>query len=795
MHEQLRTWWQRSWRDLAGVGSVVALACAYLSPALKDGGRFGSFDFVIPLTSLGRGTYAKPPFNHLNSDVVSQMAAWNLLDWRSIHAGHFPLWNPYSLLGVPHFLNFESAVLSLPDIVSYAVPAAYAFLVVVLVKLLIAGTGAYALARALGLRPFAASFAGIAFMLSGPFANWLTWPLSDTVAWAGWIAAFAVWSWRRPDRVRYGVGLAASVAFCLYGGFPEGNVFVLVLLGVIVIVLGLAWLVARAGAGWRAGARRAGAVLLSVVAGGLLAMPLWWPGMQILKLAHRQTEGRFPALPPKALSLLVAQGYYGLPTRSNPFFLKGWNYYESVSYVGVIALALAVPAIVRWWRRPVVLALAVACLAVLAVVYEPRSFHPLQDFLNSVAGQVQWERLRTVLGLPLGLLAGLGLSTLSSRQSRASLWSFGGAVLVLGAGVGIMAASPVGGTAATTVRARSLIWPAALVVLCVLCALWWLASERLSDRLSGRAGALHQQGQQRRRGSEALRRAPAGALWAGSAAFLLFAGVGINSYSHAFFPTTAAISTLQHTVGSAIVGTDTGNASAVQVFVPVGFYPNVNIAYRVTEFVGHDPVLPQKYFTTFAPETAKGGPGYFQPDIHSAAEARRYGISFVLVSFGLPPLPGGRLVTTVAGQRLYAVPGASRFTLSGGGRVRSQRSPAPGEYDVVTSSSAAGTLTARVTDVPGWHATIDGKPVSLEPTGGVMWSLHVPAGSHRVRLWYWPERLTQGLVMAGGGVVLLVAWFVGTVVVRRRRKRSRGWSRSRRAVAVAGAASESAVAP
>jgi len=85
----------------------------FLSPAVVDGGTFGPFDYDTTLTLLGSGLY--PAVHNLsNGDAVSQMISWNALDWRMIHAGHFPLWNDYSGLGMPEFLNFESGVLSFP---------------------------------------------------------------------------------------------------------------------------------------------------------------------------------------------------------------------------------------------------------------------------------------------------------------------------------------------------------------------------------------------------------------------------------------------------------------------------------------------------------------------------------------------------------------------------------------------------------------------------------------------------------------------------------------------------------
>lgn len=744
------------WRgDLLGAGSVVAAAAAYLSPALKDGARFGSFDFVIPLTSLGAGAYPQPPFNHLNSDVVSQMNAWNAVDWQQVHAGHFPLWNDQSLLGLPHFLNFESAVLSLPDLVSYAVPLRFAFFVAVIVKLLIAGLGAYTCARVLRCGPLGASFAGITFMLSGAFANWLSWPLTDVVGWLGWIVAFAVLCYRSPGRMRYAAGLVLSVAWCAYGGFPEGNIFVLasLLLLALVWALGTRLLGARFGPHPLAGM---GTIAGASVIGLALALPLWWPGLQVLDLAHRRTEGGFPGIPAKGLALLIAQGYDGLPTHaSTPFLLHGWNYYETASYLGVVALALAAVGLWAGRRRPVVLALGALCVVGVLISYSLPSVHPIQTVLNHVAGEVQWERFRTVLGLPAGILGGIGLERLLRSRERSDVAVFAGATGVLTVVVIVMA-TRIGSGATASTRERSLIWPIVLLALSlVVMGVWWLA-----PRLSWSA---------------------AGALWAASGAFLLFAGVGINSYSHTFYPVTPAIAQLQKIVGHSLVGLDTGARPrpSVQTFTPVGFYPNVNLGYGVSEFAGHDPVLPQEYFDALG-GGVQGGPGFFEPDIDSVALARKYGTPYVLAAPGAPPLRGAVPVKKIAGEALYWVAGAARFTVADsepvsisftgtepGGRVESVSQPSASEYDVVTRSPTPTVLTARITAVPGWHATVNGRPTALTKSG-VMWTLRVPAGTARVRIWYWPDRLSEGLAGAGAGCVAFALW-ASVASIRRRR--------------------------
>ena len=745
----------RCWRDLAGIASLVTMALAYLSPALKDGFSFGGFDFVVPLTSLGAGLYPSSPHNRLNSDVISQMNAWNGFDWRQIHAGTFPLWNDLTLTGMPQFFNFESATLSLPDIASYAAPLRAAFLVAVLVKLLIAGTGVYVFARVVGLRAIASAFAGITFMLSGGFEAWLSWPLSDVVSWLGWIAAFAVLAYRWRSRLRFVVGLAVSVAFSVYGGFPEANAF----LALALSLLALSALVVLLCRHRRLSLGGLGRVVGGTVAGVLLSAPLWLPGLQLIHLAHRSTEGGFPGIPARALSLLVVPGYDGLPTKGSTFLLHGWNYYETVSYVGVVALALALVAVVRWWRHPVVMACLVTALSCVLVSYQTHSFHVVQDFLNHHGlASIEWLRYRSLIGFPLGILAGTGLETLlAPRTSRGPLRAFLAAAVLLAGALAVLFVTASSGLASPRLlglREQSLWWPAGLVVACLAC--WALLL------LAG--GARHW------RRSRALSGAAVAALFSANAAFLLFSGVGINSYSKAYFPVSAAIARLQATVGDGLVGLDTGVAD-VQSFTPLGFYPEVNLGYRIAEFAGHDPLLPQAYFSAVSPGGAKGGPGFIEPDISTVSAARRFGVQWLLVRSGLEAPPKAVLVATLAGERLFAVPGSRRFSFAPGvpDKVLSVRHLATSEYDLSLAAPAAGALELRVTDVPGWHATLDGRAVTLSSFDGVMMSLEVPAGAHSLRLWYMPGRFLEGIAGAAAAVVALLGLF-GFAAVRRRRR-------------------------
>jgi uncharacterized membrane protein YfhO len=78
-------------------------------------------------------------------------------------------------------------------------------------------------------------------------------------------------------------------------------------------------------------------------------------------------------------------------------------------------------------------------------------------------------------------------------------------------------------------------------------------------------------------------------------------------------------------------------------------------------------------------------------------------------------------------------------------------------------------LRLRLTDVPGWHATLDGRPLRLERFSAIMLQARIPAGNHTVELQYWPGSFTLGIVLAGCSTVALT----GGLLVVRRRARSR----------------------
>jgi hypothetical protein len=740
-----------------GLSAIIGFVLAYLSPAVKDGWSFGAFDSVVGFTSLGKSAYPGIPHNWLNGDSVSEMVPFNTFDWTAIHHLQFPLWNDLSLLGLNQFLNFQSAVLSLPDLVSYLFPLRFAFLVVVAMKLLIAGTGAYALCRVLGLRPFASAFGGIVFMLSGALSAWLAWPLSGVVAWLGWIMALAILAYRWKGKRSYVILLALSVAFCVFAGFPEAYFFVAAALLAFFVVLAVLALVARRGLS-PSGVIR---VAVGIVAGAVLSSPLWFPGLQIVKGSHRAAgSGGVRGVDASSLSLLVAPGYYGLPIKGSTLFYTRGDYYETVVYVGVTALVLAGAAVLRWWRHPTVIALAAMVVVTMLISYQTTWFHVVSNLVShsSLRG-VAIKRMRTVIGLPVGVLSALGLETLiRARGERRMLTLYWGLTALVAIFVDFLWRGAVENNLPAwkhQLKLDSMWWPTGLVAACVLAGLLFVLARTRVRRRRARVAAVM----------------AAALLFGAEAAFLVFSGVGINSYSESFFPVTPAIARLKAVVGSGLVGVDTGTPTQSRKMAHAGFYPEANLGYGLAEFAAYDPVLPQAYFLR------TGGPPLVEPDIDSAALARRYGIAWILqpTRVSLAPPPNTRYVASFAGERLYAVPGAARFSLiadvgpGASGRVSFVKHPVSSSWTFAVDASTPSRLVMRVTDYPGWHATIDGRPLRLSQYEGVMMKAPVPAGRYVVHLWYMPKRLVIGTWLALAALAALVAWALWPLVRPKRR--------------------------
>ena len=765
----------RSWRHAVALAWFALLALLVLAPALRHGSGFGSYDLLDQFGVLRR--HGIVVHNIQAGDQSDSIIPWAALSWTQVHHGHLPLWNPYSALGMPLAFNWQAASFSVPALIGYLFPYGLSFTVQVVVTLIIAGSGVYALGRVLGWTTLSCLFAGSVFELSGPMLGWLGWPHAAVMSWAGWLFAAAFLILQGRAGVRAITALALVVAAMVYAGQPEILTLFLASLAIVAVVVLASRLPALGGEG---PVRRPFAGLaIGTVAGAALGAPLLLPGLQVVSGSQHGAAGGDPAelvkgnppLPVHNLLHLALQGYDGLPIAGNHWFGYVGGYSETAAYIGVIPLVLVVLALARGRRRPAVIAFAALALVTVAVAFVPA----VVDALNHlpVVKTLVWQRAILPLVLALTVLSGFGMEALVRHPDRASVrrWLTGG---FGGAGVVVVVLWLVGrrrlALSDASARQGSLLWAAVeiMVGLLVVGALAWAARAR---RTTGSDPPWWRRG---------LHRWPGSTLLVGEAVFLLAAGGSLWSATSAPFTSTPSVAAFQRAVGSATVG-----YGAPLCFFPpgLGIPVNAQIAYGVQELAAYDPALPSSYFSSWTKLTgrAAGLPAIsaYCPVVTTVAEAQLYGVGFVLERAGSPGPKGAPLATTVGDEDLYRIPGAAAATLTP--RAESTRPPGsgatstpvtvahpdPATWTMITTAPDPEVLRLRLTDLPGWHATVDGHPVPLTRFAGVMLQANLPPGRHQVRLYYWPAAFTQGIVLAA---VAAVGLLCGLVAERTRRR-------------------------
>lgn len=747
---------RRQAHDLVGLAWTVAAAVVTLAPALRPGVTLGSFDL---LSRIGL-TYQPGVAVHslFPADQVLYFVPLTNLAWHQVHSGHLPLWNPYNLNGIPLAFSWQSAPFSVPALISYLFPVRYAYTVIVLAKLVIAGTGAYVLCRVIKIGALGSALGATTFELSGPMLHYSGWAMTGVTAWSGWIFAAAVLVARDPRRIRHTILLALAVAAAIYGGHPESMVVLAVSLAVFIVAFVAARsMVAR------------GAVLRPLVGVGMagacgvgLACPLLLPGLQVAAASGRASSpGASPYALSQATHLLVA--------------LQGSVFETPPPYIGVVAVVLAVVGVALYRRGPEILALVAVAFVALLLTFRTPLYTLLQA--PSLFKSITWNRDVMLLALAVSVLAAAGTDPLVRSVKRRSwrLWAgagFGGAGLIVLA----VAASTLISGHVTASDAWSFFWPAVAVVvgLAAVIVLW------VTERPDSGTTAT---------GSGNITRYVAGSLLVIQSAFLVASGVSFWSLNSTYFAPTSAVEGLKHAIGGASVAIGPCRPTP---FTPpysteTGIRPNANVGFDVHEFAAYEPTLPRTYDRSWT--AISGMPvlpvfyrvGLFCPFVTTVAEARIYGVSYVLEPPGRPGPVGAVLDADLDGERLFRIPGAASATLStppppgmtlplsASGTPVSVTHPGPASWRLVTDASGPRVLRLRLTAEPGWQATIDGHPLKLQRWAyGAMLEANIPAGHHVVELHYWPDLFTMGIVIAAG---VAVALGVTSVVTSARKRR------------------------
>jgi hypothetical protein len=598
-------------------------------------------------------------------------------------------------------------------------------------------------------------------MLSGAFTGWLGWPMSGTAAWLGWAVGAGLLIVRGERPRLHAAGLAVVIAFIIYAGHPETSMMVLGSTGIIVAAALVGPMIRHT----RDALAALGYLAVAAAGGLMLSAPLLLPGLQIIGRSNRAGVVGYAKPYRVSVNLLFAT-YHGIPIRGYETFGAG-GYYEAACYVGFVVAVLAGVGLVFHWRQGAVIGLLVVGVIGFFLAFSLHLAHILDRV--PLVKTVQWTRMLLVVDFVLAVLAAFGLQLLIDRWREPLVrrvfegWTVAAAVLLA---IIWGHRSPHLPPHQASVQARSFIWPAVGVAVMILTAVAleiaaMIAAPRRYIAQHARATT----------GRLTPGRTAGWLIFAASAVFLLTATPRLLSSSDQFFPVTTAVASLQSEVGTARVGL--GDCGSVLSLPPLGILVEANGVYQVSEAPAYDGAVPKSYFDSYFSYLHQPVPGYtgygqWCPSMANASIARHYGVGYVLTGAGQAHPPGTDFVTTVGGESLFRVPAAGVITVeptnapedSPDAQVPTVDQSDPSVIRSTIESSRASMVYIHVTDFPGWHATLDGRPLALHAWGGTMMAASVPAGTHRLVLTYEPSLFVPGEWLALAALVGLIGMLV-----------------------------------
>lgn len=755
------------------LAAVLAVELAAFAPALVQPGVVRA-----PATKASDGTDATVP--------------WHTF-WRDeIRAGRLPLWNPYVFGGMPAASEPQTQTFYPTNALWLVLQPDTAFKLTLLLHVLMASLLMYGLARELGASDLGAAISALAFGLHGQmvlysFAGWtqVVGPMALTPG-VLWMLVRAL----RPDKQAQSIaigGLLLGLQFL--AGSPEWARYTL-LAGLFVVI-------AHPVATWRRRlASAAGLLALGVLVGAPQLVPT-------VEAALRSTRGQRAmaaettlhgaGLPVATLPTMIAPRLFGpwdLDVSTDGVAHKALgariSFGESLIYVGVLPLALAIAAVVRRrretaaWSLMTIAAVALALNDTLHLQCALDWLVPLHSVFRSPA------RFVFVASLGLAVLAGLGATWLERHGSltRRTLWR------------GLALAALLGATAAAIALLRAPLAELALAQVSV--------PETVLSRIAQTGGSPAEIARWAI-GHAAAALAVTACLVALSAGVLAWfmaapgprrarAVIGVVALDLLLFAAPFLTS---------VVDLDTLYARDLALLAPLkdrpdarfmsepGLLhsgPNVAILARARVLDGYDTfVLPEF-------ERLRGAIAGNAPALAAA------GITHTLTASeasapALSPLAGARGRAWWTRQTMTVPDAGAAAGMLGAGRpldfVALEGQPpssapstpgasessatidvgldAPGRFNARVTAPVPGWLVVTEVFYPGWTATVDGLPVEVRRAFGSMQAVPVPAGASHVAMRYAPRSLTLATAAAGLGLVF-VAWLC---IAGRRRQHDR----------------------
>lgn len=346
---------------------------------------------------------------------ASNVYIWEIFTRTALFGGRLPHWNPYHLTGTPHLSDPMTTVFYPPALaLRWLPPVAFVGWTMAL-HVMIAGSGALYLGRAIGMRWFAAAALAAAVAMGGSVGSWIHnghLLVLQSTAWLPWALGLAIASVQRGRWMPH-PGLVVVLVLQFLAGYLQGSVYVAAAVGSYFMFTAL-WPDDRVHSGSRA-RPLAQLALVALLAGGLSAIQLL-PTLTLVGEAARTSGVPYEVAVEGAWSVrdlaTILFPFFGLEDAPPHRYLA-----DRVAYIGWL-LVFAVPfAFVDRGRHRLVTFFTLLTVATLAFALGDRLgayrvHHALFPGLR-IPG-----RLLFVATVSLAVLGGLGLERLMALIDR-----------------------------------------------------------------------------------------------------------------------------------------------------------------------------------------------------------------------------------------------------------------------------------------------------------------------------------------------------------------------------------------
>ena len=423
--------WMRRHEYLTAGAFLTVLLCIWFSPLFSGHqlGQPGTFYGMYPWAAERLAEHDR--LGRLgDSDVALQMQPLTELARDQLHRGHLPLVNPYSAGGMPLLADMQTALAFPVTWLAFVLPVDLAWGWMKLLGLLVAGLGAYALARHFRISCGSSLASAAVYMLSAPLIVWAQHPVGAVAAFLPWLLLTSDRLYERPSP-RHLVAVGFVVGLSLLAGHPETAFASTSAAGVYLLTRAAVDRGRpvqdrlRAGGAWLAGH------VLGVGIAAIVVIPFLDAHQYSISAQFRAQDFTSLRLPLTSVLVLALPDIYG---DGRPEYYGPLLFYSALAgYFGVGAGVLALLALLRHRHSPRAIALAaVAMVAVMTMFGLP----PVYWIIDNVWPWSQAGLVRSfyVVAICAAIGAGAGIDSLVRRPLSRT-----GVVLLLAGVAGVVA--------------------------------------------------------------------------------------------------------------------------------------------------------------------------------------------------------------------------------------------------------------------------------------------------------------------------------------------------------------------